>query len=115
MRFRLFDDSAIDAHLRALSAQSSQPAPRRQPKVKSPMFFGTVNHLSAAGYGFITADAPIDGIVDRESIYFHRAPKGVIVERGDRVEFTLKPAKLAGRQPETLSAASSKQRRRRDV
>jgi 'Cold-shock' DNA-binding domain len=57
MNYKLFDDRALDAHIRALSLDKSPPLKRQTPKkeLKS-MFTGVVKMFSERGFGFITRD-----------------------------------------------------------
>jgi len=65
------------------------------------MHVGTVARWADFGsFGFITSDAPLDGIGEAKDIYCHRSklPKGVTaLEPGQRVEFELIPAHVEGK------------------
>jgi cold shock CspA family protein len=83
---------------------SAAPKGRRQQSLNE-------NHLHLAtcrrwnrhrNYGFLLADARLDGIGEDREIYCHKAklPKGVpYLESGQRVEFELVPSHVPGKQP----------------
>ena len=99
--FSLFDDVKLDRHIRSL--QNLTP-PRRQRRKESALHLGTVCRWNRArGYGFLLADAQLDGIGDDREVYAHKSklPKGVThLERRQRVEFSLTPSHVAGKPPQ---------------
>jgi cold shock CspA family protein len=97
----LFDDSAIDAHLRRLSMGRSlqRPAPRRHQKEALKMYLGTIAWFNKdKNFGAVRPDAMIDGIDRDEDIFI---PPGVArktglssqITQGQRVEFGLRPSR----------------------
>jgi cold shock CspA family protein len=89
-------DEQINRHLRRLSHQSA-PA-RRTPILETKnVHYGTIESFNdPKGYGFLASDSPLPGIDADKSVYFHRtkAPRGVDLRAGMRVEFQLVEAHL---------------------
>jgi cold shock CspA family protein len=94
----LFDDPALDQHIRSL--QKLTPPQR---KSGAPMFYGICSRWNGQrGYGWITSDAPVTDVPDRE-LFCHASglPKGVrALSAGDRVEFTTRKSRAVGKPPE---------------
>jgi cold shock CspA family protein len=89
----MFDyDPRLSAHLKSL-----QPAPpKRRPKEDSNlMYFGTcVWFNDRLSYGFIRGDGPIYGVAPGDDIFVSGAAAALSnLEKGDCVEFTIKPSK----------------------
>jgi cold shock CspA family protein len=103
--FRLFDDNAIDSHLRKLSLRPTNSSPTRRKLETQKMHLGTCNRWNnQRAYGFLTADAPIDNVPDRE-LFAHakNLPRGVkFLIPGNRVEFETRPSRKAGMPPEAV-------------
>jgi cold shock CspA family protein len=94
--FKLFDDAALDAHIKSLQPSPSKP-PRRQSLETMNVFQGTVCWRSKSpdrGFAFIKPDAPaaIEGIKDDAEVFVGqsvlRKCKAETIAKGDRVEFT---------------------------
>jgi transcription termination factor Rho len=97
-------DAAIQAHLRSLE-QPAPPVSDRHRRKNKP----TGTHLGVvcqiAGdrrYGFIHADAKIDGIDSDGDVYIGHAElkRAAGIHKGDRVSFNVRPAK----KPRTIVA-----------
>jgi cold shock CspA family protein len=93
----------------AIYLQSLQqpPAPTRRHQSRKelpPMFLATVSRWNRVRqYGFLLSDSHLDGIAEDREVYIHRSklPRGCgSLQPGSRVEFTLVPSHLAGKQPQ---------------
>jgi cold shock CspA family protein len=103
----LFDDRAIDAHIKKLQGVKTPSSPRRERRAPSkeylPMHSATVSRWHThRGFGFLLDDADVPGCQDRE-IFCHakNLPRGVTeLIPGSRVEFVTVDSKVPGKQPQ---------------
>jgi cold shock CspA family protein len=100
----LFDDAALDAHIKSLQPS---PPPRHLKKDKTQMI-GTVCRLLQGGHVFLTPDGHEFG--DRTATVFAHtrslARSGVAADElrlGSRLEFDVKPARHTCGEPEAHS------------
>jgi cold shock CspA family protein len=97
----LFDDRAIDAHIRreSLRRSSSQSAsaPRRQSLETKNVYLGTVLRWNVAkGYGFLLSHESSEDIAESGEVFCHKSnlPPGVeFLVPNQRVEFQLTPSR----------------------
>ena len=108
MIYYLFDDRAIDAHLKKLQGAIEAPSPprreRRKQHLEKKVHYATCSRWDRhRAFGFITADVHLDGIGEDREVFCHRSslPQGLdCLEPGQRVEFELVPSRAAGRPPQ---------------
>jgi cold shock CspA family protein len=94
--YRTSFDKALANHLIEVSA--APECGRHQPtRNTQPMFFGVIeSYYDWKGFGFLRLDSPLPEIDADKSVYFNRrkAPRGVNLAVGQRVEFRLAPSSI---------------------
>jgi cold shock CspA family protein len=95
-------DEALSDHLTSLSAPSRRT---NQPKEKK-LHFGVCTFWNKMRrFGWIASDGPIESVPPDKELFCHRSslPRGLgELQRGDRVEFTTKPARQANKPVEAV-------------
>jgi cold shock CspA family protein len=100
--FRPSLDRELAGHLETLSA----PARRNNQQQEKKLHFGVCTVWNRMRrFGWISSDGPIETVPPDKELFCHRSslPKGLgELQRGDRVEFTTKPARQANKPPEAV-------------